>query len=115
MALVDQPGDFTVRKCGGCHALWFPEGSAGIKRALGVAKAIDTGSDNTFDRIRDIKCPACKSPMIKMFDATQHHIHHESCSSCTGVLLDAGELDDLSEFTLFERIQQALGFSKESA
>ena len=111
MNVLDHPGDFTVHKCGSCSALWFPEGSAGVTRALGVARSIDTGSESGFDQVRDIQCPECKTTMIKMVDKQQHHIHFESCGSCGGVLLDAGEVDDMSEFTLLERIQQALGLT----
>lgn len=112
MNIVEHPGDFVVHKCGACSGLWFPEGSVGVSKALGNAKSLDTAAESGFDHIRDIQCPACKATMIKMVDNKQHHIHYESCGSCGGVYLDASELDDMSTFTLFERIQQGLGLSK---
>jgi Zn-finger nucleic acid-binding protein len=46
--------------------------------------------------------------MLHMVDRTQHHIEFEACTRCDNVFLDAGELSDLTEFTLFERVKQAL-------
>lgn len=111
MNSVCSDGNFTVFKCGGCHGLCFPDGVIDVQKALSLAKRIDTGSDSDFDRIRDIQCPLCAAQMVKVMDIEQHHIHYENCSKCTATFLDAGELDDLAEFTLFERVKQRLGFS----
>ena len=50
--------------------------------------------------------------MTKMTDKTQFHIKYEMCADCRGIFLDEGELLDLSEFTLTERMQQAIATYK---
>jgi Zn-finger nucleic acid-binding protein len=45
--------------------------------------------------------------MAKVVDPQQTHIWYETCSSCNGSYLDAGELRDLSSLTIsdiFKRI-----------
>ena len=32
-----------INMCGACKGMWFPDGSAGVKSALPMAKDIDTG------------------------------------------------------------------------
>jgi Zn-finger nucleic acid-binding protein len=38
--------------------------------------------------------------MVKVVDPNQTHIWYETCSSCHGSYLDAGELRDLSATTI---------------
>ena len=38
--------------------------------------------------------------MVKVVDPKQTHIWYETCSSCKGSYLDAGELLDLSKVTI---------------
>mgnify|MGYP001270036732 FL=1 len=98
-----------ISKCGACKGMWFPDGSAGVKSALPVAKDIDTGVNAGLDEMKNINCPECSGSMIDMVDSKQHHIRFESCGKGCGVFLDAGELVDLSEFTLIERVKQLIG------
>ena len=48
------------------------------------------------------------------FRPKQPHIQELACTVCGGVLLDAGELKDLSEFTLGERVKGLFGRLKKS-
>ncbi len=38
--------------------------------------------------------------MVRVVDPQQRHIWYETCGSCHGSFLDAGELLDLSELTI---------------
>jgi Zn-finger nucleic acid-binding protein len=38
--------------------------------------------------------------MVRVVDPQQRHIWYETCSSCSGSFLDAGELLDLSKITI---------------
>jgi Zn-finger nucleic acid-binding protein len=53
----------------------------------------------------DLHCPRDRSPLINIVDLKQEHIEQNACTVCGGILLDAGELRDLSEFTLSERVK----------
>lgn len=104
--------DLNVRKCQGCGGLLLKDGTFEIARALKEVDQIDQAGDHNLNSLRDIDCPECASKMLRMVDRTQHHIEFEMCSKCDNVFLDAGELTDLTEFTLAERIKQALETAK---
>lgn len=102
---------FSASKCSGCSGIWFRDSGQNIAKELNVADKIDdanTNSQSVYNLVRDIDCPECKSPMIKMIDPTQLTIELESCADCYGVFFDAGEFSDFSEFTLMERVTRAL-------
>ncbi|WP_440906374.1 zf-TFIIB domain-containing protein (plasmid) [Catenovulum sp. SX2] len=98
-------------KCEGCAGLWFKDGQVAVEQALEHAQIFDSAenkADDFFNQVREIDCPECAKPMSKMTDKTQFHIKYEMCTDCRGIFLDQGELLDLSEFTLTERLQQAI-------
>lgn len=105
-----------VDRCAGCGAIWFD--ALELRQVLdtGDIKATDTGK--LEDRPHNIQvghnlggmvCPRDGEPLIKARDLKQKHVEIDACRKCAGVLLDAGELTDLSEFTLGERIRGLLG------
>jgi hypothetical protein len=49
------------------------------------------------------QCPVDHSDLIDMSDLKQPHVRTDACTVCGGVLLDAGELNDLADFSLGER------------
>lgn len=100
--------NLNARKCQGCAGLLLKDGSFELARSLSDVSDLDAPGDFALNDVRDIKCPECESPMLHMVDRTQHHIEFEACTHCDNVFLDAGELSDLTEFTLFERIRQAI-------
>ena len=102
---------FLAFRCQGCLGFWFPGGDDEVAKALDYAAIFDdapTGANAGFDQNRDIDCPHCSEKMIPMADKNQFHVKYESCANCRGVFLDSGELLDLSEFSIVERIKQAI-------
>ena len=59
--------------------------------------------------IIEVTCPRCDKAMQHVQDTAQKHIGYEVCRECHGSFFDAGELTDLSEFTLSERIRAFIG------
>ena len=92
-----------VDRCTICNGIWFDAGEIDLMKNKQAAKAIDTGDakvgkqSNVLD---SYQCPRCSGAMVKVVDPVQTHIWFETCSSCKGSYLDAGELRDLSELTI---------------
>lgn len=102
---------FSAAKCTGCCGIWFRDSGHEIAKSLTDAKSIDESDTNAaaaYNLIRDIDCPECRKPMIKMVDRTQLHIELECCHYCRGVFFDSGEFADLTEFGLLERVKKAV-------
>jgi Zn-finger nucleic acid-binding protein len=105
----ERVGCVTVDRCVGCGGLWLD--ALEKERLLehkGAARHADAGSRaqaGRMDRKVKILCPRDHSTMIHMVDASQPHVGFESCTVCGGVFLDAGELTDLSEVSLRERVR----------
>lgn len=106
-------GDLSVDRCGACGGLWLD--ALELERviaAAGQAEKIDKGPTTVSDRMdgrRQIACPRDKSPLIAMSDPRQLHVRYEKCTVCGGVFLDGGELQDLAEFNLLERLRTMFG------
>jgi Zn-finger nucleic acid-binding protein len=110
-------GAVEIDRCSGCNGLWL---DALEKEALlqnrSAARAADTsapakgsaGKVAAPDGKAKTLCPRDHSLLIHMVDHRQPHIGFESCKVCGGVFLDAGELRDLSEFTIGERLRRVL-------
>ncbi len=60
------------------------------------------------DRIDDISCPKCSSHMLKTFDEEQPHVWMEICDNCDLIFLDAGELTDLKNLTILDKIKDLM-------
>jgi PAT family beta-lactamase induction signal transducer AmpG len=92
-----------IDRCTTCKGLWFDAGEIEAVRGKEAAAALDTGSaatgrqSNALDRYQ---CPRCSGAMVRLVDARQPHIWFETCSSCQGSFLDAGELRDLSTVSI---------------
>jgi len=109
MEQIDYEGT-EIDRCIICHGIWFDAGEIEVLKDKQAAAAIDTGDarvgkqSNTMD---SYQCPRCSGAMVKVVDPEQTHIWYETCSSCNGSYLDAGELRDLSSLTIsdiFKRI-----------
>jgi Zn-finger nucleic acid-binding protein len=102
-------GGVEVDHCAACGAVWFDADE--LERVLaadGAAMRIDLGGDKGTPRgflVGPMVCPRDRRPMISQIVAEQDHIHFEACTRCGGVLLDAGELSDLRERTMRERVR----------
>lgn len=92
-----------VDRCKICSGIWFDAGEIEIMRSKEAAAAIDTGDAATgkqSNALDDYQCPRCSGTMVRVVDPGQRHIWYETCSSCHGSYLDAGELLDLSKVTI---------------
>ncbi len=101
--------DIEVDRCTGCRGLFFDRMEAERLRAKPGADALDVGdpavgrTQNTNDRIR---CPRDTSPMVRIVDPSQPHIHLETCSVCNGTFFDAGEFKDWTHETLGDLVRR---------
>lgn len=103
-------GGITVDRCATCGSLWLD--ALELPRVLaepGAVEELDIGpisrrSGNAA--LGGLLCPRDKSTLIEMVDKDQPHVKTNACTVCGGVLLDAGELDDLSHFSLRELIRR---------
>jgi len=107
-------GSVVVDHCARCGGMWFDpyELDAALK-SKEAPTLIDYGSAKHeyqwhVHRASDLLCPRDQSPLVTIPDPRQPHVQIDLCKSCGGVLLDAGELKDLSEFTLAERLKSFL-------
>jgi len=88
-----------IDRCTICKGIWFDAGEIEVLRDKQAATAIDTGDAKTgklSNTIDNYQCPRCSGAMVRVVDPKQTHIWYETCSSCHGSYLDAGELRDLS-------------------
>ncbi len=102
MEQVDYEGT-EVDRCTICNGIWFDAGEIDVMKDKQAATAIDIGDkkvgkqSNAIDRYQ---CPRCGGAMVRVVDPAQPHIWYETCGSCHGSYLDAGELRDLSTMTI---------------
>jgi|GEM_PF-72528 len=102
MEQIDYEGT-EVDRCTICNGLWFDAGEIDVLRDKQAAAAIDTGDAKTGKQnnaLDSYQCPRCSGAMVKVVDPRQTHIWYETCSSCNGSYLDAGELRDLSTLAI---------------
>ncbi len=92
-----------VDRCTICKGIWFDAGEMEVMRDKGAAIAIDIGDASTGKQSNAIdryQCPRCSGSMVRVVDPQQRHIWYETCGSCSGSFLDAGEFLDLSEVSI---------------
>ena len=106
-------GSCMVDRCENCFGIWLDAGERHkLVQDKKQIKAIDIGSAEVGrkqNEVTDILCPRCHESMIHMRHPAQQHVEFEVCTKCRGSFFDAGELEDLSDFTVFERIKAMLG------
>ena len=107
-------GQLVVDHCARCGGMWFdPYELEEAVRQKPAADVIDYGAaEHEYEwnvhRASDLLCPRDQTTLLAVPDARQPHVEIDVCPACGGVLLDAGELKDLSEFTLMERLRAFL-------
>ncbi len=92
-----------IDRCTICSGIWFDAGEIDILRDKHAAAIIDTGDASTGKQSNAIdryQCPRCSGDMVRVVDPQQTHIWYETCGSCSGSFLDAGELRDLSTVSI---------------
>ena len=102
MVQIDYEGT-QIDRCTTCRGIWFDVGEIEILRDKQAAAVIDTGDAKIGKQsnvIDSYQCPRCSGPMLKVVDPRQTHIWYETCNSCHGSYLDAGELRDLSTMAI---------------
>ncbi len=101
MEQIDYEGT-EVDRCTICNGIWFDAGEIDVLKGKRAAAAIDTGDAETGKQGNTkthYQCPRCSGEMLTVVDPVKTHICYETCSSCHGSYLDAGELSDLSSAT----------------
>jgi len=105
-------GGIEIDRCAGCGAMWFDalelDKILESKDSKAFVKNLDIGSTGRHTGVKalgKLVCPRDRSPLITLLDMKQSHVEEMGCTVCGGVLLDSGELKDLSEFTLKERVR----------
>jgi Zn-finger nucleic acid-binding protein len=110
----DELGSFCIDRCPDCGGIWLDAAeldkvvalnksgaSKGIIDRLDVGKRVPGGNTGT----RTMRhCPRDQSALAATNSPTQQHVVYDRCPACLGTFLDAGELNDLADFTLAERI-----------
>lgn len=94
-----------IDRCTICHGIWFDAGEIDVLKTKQAAAAIDIGDAQVGkqgDHLHSYQCPRCSGAMVRVVDARQAHIQYETCDTCNGTYLDAGEMLDLSTLTVGE-------------
>lgn len=105
------PAAITIDRCARCGALWLDKDELERILAIGATKQADLGPfgmDKPHGPMGEVLCPRDQSILVEVADKQQKHVLIMICTDCGGKLLDAGELTDLSEFTMMERLRAAL-------
>jgi hypothetical protein len=79
-----------------------------MKQEWMAEAVLDVGSPSIgrkLNLIDDINCPEGHGLLDKSYDETQTHIWFETCPTCGGIFLDAGEFTDLKYHTLMDRVR----------
>ena len=102
-----------VDRCVKCKGLWFDAREQERLKDVKGSEQIDNGPPRTGgappSSPAKVMCPVCATPLIRMVDHQQPHVHFESCTVCYGVFFDAGEFRDYKEQTLGESIGRLFG------
>jgi len=100
-------------RCARCGAIWLDAfelekllsmQNAAKKADIGPIEGAEPGSS-----LGEHCCPRDATPLKVVHDPVQVHVRLESCETCNGKLLDAGEILDLSVLTLFEKLRSFVG------
>lgn len=110
----DELGSFCIDRCPDCGGIWLDAAeldkvvalnksgaSKGVVDRLDVGKRVPGGRTGTRTMRQ---CPRDRAALTITDSPTQRHVVYDLCPQCRGIFLDAGELKDLAEFTLAERI-----------
>ncbi len=94
-------GGVTVDRCNACGRLWLDDGEmnrllTSDKSAVQGADAGPFGRESARAALGDRVCPRDKRELMEIKHPQRPDVVIEICPSCRGVLLDAGELRQLS-------------------
>ena len=105
-----------VDQCAHCGGIWLdggeledllglPGGARDLITRLDSGAYDDHGAMVNSFGVGELVCPRDGTQLSAVNDDQQKHIEYELCPTCGGMYFDAGELSDLSEFTLVERLR----------
>ncbi len=103
-----QVGDIEVDKCDQCSGIWFDLGE--LEKVL-ESKSIDSVKNqienNQGHDERKASCPVCggKGNMVQVTSLKNSAVHIDTCSVCYGQWLDGGEIEQLNETGLIDKIK----------
>lgn len=106
-----------VDRCAGCGGMWFDALELrNVLRDKGAVAHVDVGPLDQRpanacigQALGGMVCPRDGTPLKRAADLQQTHVIMDYCPSCAGCLLDEGELTDLSEHTIKEKLLGLLG------
>lgn len=101
----------SIKRCLHCSGMWFDLLDHQHLAAKKGSEVIDNGSRSVgrqYNQVDQVWCPQCDQKMLRMVDAQQSHIWYESCPSCHGVFLDAGEFVDYKKHKLWDEFRDLL-------
>lgn len=106
----------TVDRCALCGAVWLDRLELDALVKMKLADKVDLGPFHTERQggsrgataVGGLTCPRDASILTEVEHPEKSRIHIDICSDCGGTLLDAGELVDISQFSVMERIRMAL-------
>jgi Zn-finger nucleic acid-binding protein len=110
-------GSVSIDRCPGCGGIWLDAGELdALKHTMlkdehraTLDRLDDLGVKEPAARPQPLLCPRDHSRMSVHRDPRQRHVELDACPRCGGLFFDAGELSDLTEFTLGERLKSLLG------
>jgi Zn-finger nucleic acid-binding protein len=99
----------SLQRCQECFGLFVaPDVLLEMREEWMTEAFLDIGHPKVgheYDKVDDIRCPACHVPMDKISDPVQTHIWMEACPQCKKIFLDAGEFSDLKYETFMDKIK----------
>ncbi len=105
--------EIMIDRCEKCYGIWLDKGErVKILKDASLVAGADIGTKEQGEaqnEVTEIDCPRCAKPMQHVADRGQKHIGFEFCRECQGSYFDAGELTDLKDFKLSERIKAIFG------
>ena len=102
-----------IDRCARCGAIWLD--AFELEKLLSMqdaAREADIGAIKGAEPGRslgELCCPRDDTLLKTIHDPVQVHVRLESCATCNGKLVDAGEIIDLSVLTLFEKLRSFVG------
>lgn len=110
-----KPASVTVDRCALCGSVWLDRHELEALLSMKAAGQVDVGPFSTnrqnprgAEALGGLICPRDGSILVEVEHEQQRHVLICVCTECGGKLLDAGELLDLAEYTIVERIRSAL-------
>lgn len=99
----------TIDRCPTCGAMWFDAKELeAVQKDRSAAAEVDVGAKLRKEgpvKARNLDCPRDASRMVEKRFPDQSHILVMECRTCGGRLLDTGELTDVVDYTLAEKIK----------